>query len=337
MRIRSAIKRAALEQARRTLGRVASTLHVGGSPALRRYGQMRSDNQAAAPLYQAGHMWDEINREFRDLIWAGGLDDLRDQYFNLRFSGVDPESRHAYDRLLWLYYQHVRDIDRLGVLGRIEDSPIGGTRTKARIEGRWVSLDFLQSVEEAYAILDAWAASGRHENPRLFIELGAGYGRLAYVIRNMFPDSTFVILDLPEALLCSSTWLERSLPGDVHPYEASREVDRLSRSELLQKKIWTLAAHQIEAIEADAADVFINIYSFAEMPLDAITNYFGHVDRLTRGIFYSKQRKLENNLADGGPIGEATYPIRPHWARHLYRTTSLQEGFFESAYATRSP
>ena len=73
------------------------------------------------------------------------------------------------------------------------------------------------------------------------------------------------------------------------------------------------------------------------MLLVAITNYFGHVDRLTRGIFYSKQRKLEDNRADGARIGEATYPVRPHWARHLYRTTSLQEGFFESAYATRSP
>lgn len=337
MRIRSAIKRAALEQARRTLGRVASTLHVDrGSPALGLYDRMRADNQAAAPLYQAGRMWDEINREFRDLIWAGGLNDLRDQYFNLRFSGVDPESRHAYDRLLWLYYQRIRDIDRLHVLERIEDSPIGGTRTKAMIEGRTVSLDFLQSLEEAYAILDAWTASGHSGNPRVFVELGAGYGRLAYVIRKMLPDSTFVILDLPEALLCSSTWLDRSLPGEVKSYEASRQAAHFSRNDLLGHRVWTLGAHQIEAIASDAVDVFINIYSFAEMPVESILNYFGHVDRLTRGVFYSKQRKLENNLADGGPIDEATYPIRPHWVRHLYRTTSLQAGFFESAYSTRS-
>ena len=202
---------------------------------------MRSDNQAAAPLYQAGHMWDAINREFRDLIWAGALDDLRDQYFNLRFSGVDPESRHAYDRLLWLYYQHIRDIDRLGVLGRIEDSPIGGTRTRGSIEGRWVSLDFLQSVEEAYAILDAWGASGRHGNPCLFIELGAGYGRLCQRHPEDVPG-----LDFRNSRPPRSASDVRQAGSNAHylrrlflPKRVERQ-DHPSRAGVVLIKIWTL-------------------------------------------------------------------------------------------------
>jgi hypothetical protein len=52
-------------------------------------------------------------------------------------------------------------------------------------------------------------------------------------------------------------------------------------------------------------------------------------------LLFSKQRKLENNIQDGGAISEATYPIREHWTQCFYRTTALQSGFFEAAYSTR--
>jgi putative sugar O-methyltransferase len=301
-----------------------------------RYELMTADNGRASDLYRAGALWKHINAAFGDLIWAGALSDLRNQYFNSRFSGPPPESQQIYGYFIWLYYQRVRAVDRFDFLKEASEPLEGGTRYQVPVEGRPMSLDFLQSVEEAYAILDAWERAGHRGHPRVIVELGAGYGRLAYVARKLFKDCTYVVLDLPEALLCASSWLGRVLPGEVEPYEASRGLERLNRERLLSKPVWTLGAHQIEALEADSVDAFVNIYSFAEMPPASIANYFTHIDRLCTGVFFTKQRKVEDNIVDGVVVSEAAYPVRSHWKELFHRTTSLEPTFFEAAYTTRA-
>jgi putative sugar O-methyltransferase len=321
----------------RARGRLRRTANLPvDRTAIDRYRLMQEDNARADDRYRAGAFWKQINSAFSDLIWSGALVNLRNQYLNSRFSAADPASYQIYCHFIWLYYQRVEALDRLGFLKEASEPAAGGTEHQVLIHGRAMSLDFLRSVEEAYAILEAWEISGRSGTPRVFVELGAGYGRLAYVVRKMFKDSTYVILDLPEALLCSASWLERVLPGEVQPYEASRDARHLGRDQLLSKGIWTLGAQKIEAIEDDAADVFVNIFSFAEMPPATIANYFSHVDRLTTGVFYTKQRKLENNVVDRVSVSEATYPIRSHWRECFHRTTSVEPNFFEAAYQTRS-
>jgi hypothetical protein len=153
----------------------------------------------------------------------------------------------------------------------------------------------------------------------------------------MLPDCTYVILDLPEALLCSSHWLNRVLPDDCAPYEESRELTSLSRETLLSRKVWTLAAHQIEAITDRSVDAFVSIYSFAEMPRSAIDNYFSQLSRVTDGVLYSKQRKVEKNRMDGIEVTAATYPVQSFWELLFERTTILYEAFFEAAYAVGRP
>ena len=298
-----------------------------------RYRLMSADNADADERYQAGAFWREINADFRDLIWAGALRDLRDQYFNHRFSGPPPGSYQIYCHFIWLYYQRLQSIDQFGFLKTEADPAPGGTQSQVSIDGRPVSLDFLRSIEESYAILEAWRVSGRAGVPRVFVELGAGYGRLAYVVRKMFKDSIYVILDLPEALLCSTSWLERVLPGEVQSYESSRGRTRLTRDDLLGQRVWTLGAHQIETLGDQVADVFVNIHSFAEMPKESIENYFGHVDRVCSGVFYSKQRSVEKNIVDNVVVSEKTYPVRDHWSQCFHRVTSLEPNFFETAYA----
>jgi putative sugar O-methyltransferase len=337
MSVRAAIEGTLQRKWARARGRLRRTANLPADRgAIDRYRLMREDNARADDRYRAGAFWEEINSAFSDLIWSGALTDLRDQYFNNRFSAADPGSHQIYSHFIWLYYQRIEALDRFGFLKEASEPAVGGTRHQVSIHGRPVSLDFLRSVEEAYAILEAWETSGRTGAPRLFVELGAGYGRLAYVVRKLFKGSTYVILDLPEALLCSSSWLERVLPGEVQPYEASRSEARITRDRLLSMPVWTLGAQRIEALENDVADVFVNIFSFAEMPPAAIANYFAHVDRLTTGIFYTKQRKLENNVVDRVSVSEATYPVRSHWKQCFHRTTSVEPNFFEAAYATRT-
>ncbi len=319
-------------------GRLRRTLNLWGNSAeMAVYAQMREDNLRAAEIYGPGRFWGQINDTFADFVWAGALENLRTEYFNRRFAGPEPGSRQVWRALLWVYYQKLQEIDRDGFLASASDPREGGNGDQDLIDGRPMSLDFLQSVEEVYRLREAWALAGRTGQPQLIVELGAGYGRLANVCRRMLPDCTYVILDLPEGLLCSSHWLSRVLSKDCVPYEESRQMTHFSREKLLSRKVWTLAAHQIEAIADRSVDAFVNIYSFAEMPKGVIDNYFSQLGRVTRGILYSKQRKHEKNIADGLDVTASTYPIQSSWKLLFERNTVLYETFFEAAYAIRPP
>lgn len=300
---------------------------------LQTYLLMKDDNQQAVAHYQAGKFWEGINAEFVDFLWAGALVNLRNEYFNRRFAGPEPASRQVWRALLWLYYQKLRDIDFDGFLRAASEPAAGGQSDQEMIDGRSMSLDFLQSVEEVYCIREAWQKSGRNAYPSVIVELGGGYGRLAYVCRKMLPDCTYIILDLPEALICANKWLNSVLPGECVPYSESRSITSFDRERLQSRKVWLLGAHQIERIAPKAADVFVNIYSFAEMPQHAIDNYFVHIDRITAGVVYSKQRKMENNKIDGVQVTSDTYPVLSHWRLLFHRTTTLYEAFFEESYS----
>lgn len=306
-----------------------------GERDVQSYRMMQADNAGSSPQYQAGEFWARLNRQHANAIWGGGLENLRNEYFNRTFSGPEPESRQVYRALLHLYFRHVRQLDADGFLEREQDPVIGGTGDQEVIAGRTLSLDFLQSIEEAYRIRTAWRDAGRDGDPKVIVELGAGYGRLAYVCRRMMPDVTYVILDLPEALVCAQSWLSRVLADQVVPFDQSRSAADIGRNQLQPGKIYLFLPHKIESIRPDAVDAFVNIYSFAEMPLSSIRNYFSHLDRITSGILYMKQRALEVNAFDGSRIDESTYPVPAHWRLLSRGDTTLYDGFFEVAYATR--
>lgn len=315
------------------LGRLLRMMQIGSkNQALINYDLMTADNQKQSELYKAGKFWSQINQDFIDLMWTGALDNLRNEYFNRRFAGPEPCSRKVYRTLLWVYYSQLLEIDETGFLRSASEPAAGGTADQELIDGRPMSLDFLQSVEEAYRLQKAWELSGRANSPQLIVEIGGGYGRLAYVCRQIMPDCTYVILDLPEALICSSSWLSQVLPGEVVPYAESRQKTNFNRDTLMDQKVWTLGVHQIEQIAPAMVDAFVSIYSFAEMPIKTIENYFKQIDRITNGILYTKQRKLETNVDDGVEISFDTYPIPKDWSILFHLTSTLYQDFFEVAY-----
>jgi len=303
---------------------------IGGSNEdVATYERMRSDNNDSGSLYTAGEFWAHHNRRHADAIWGGGLDKLRNEFFNRTFSGPEPESRQVYKALLFLYLKHVQAIDTEGFLDNNEDPEIGGTSDQELIDGRRLSLDFLQSVEEMCLIKKAWKDSGREGEPKIIVELGGGYGRLAYVCKKMLPECTYIMLDLPEALTCAQSWLARVLPQEVVPYST-----KIKDEDLQSGKVMLFLPHMIENIPTKSIDAFINIYSFAEMPKESINNYFHHLDRITDGVFFTKQRKYEKNTLDDVEISKDNYPIPEHWKQLTYSTSSLYDQFFQESYNT---
>ena len=113
--IQSAIRRRSLN----LKGRIRRWMGWGECKSdVEMYARMRMDNESSGGLYMAGEFWKNHNRRHADAIWGGGLLNLRNEYFNRTFSGPLPESRQVYRALLYLYYKHVKSIDRDGFLER---------------------------------------------------------------------------------------------------------------------------------------------------------------------------------------------------------------------------
>ncbi len=315
-----------------------------GNPVYDLYMKMKDQNDSFGDLYKEGKFWAKINENIREIILnTPDMSNFKNSPINRKFAGPDPANRQVYRALLNLYYKEIEKIDTMGFLKQHCEPTFGGNYDQELhpfphgsllypFEKRWpMSLDFLQSTEEALTIVNNFRKQ-YNRLPELIVELGGGYGRLGYVIRKMLPECTYVDVDLPEALVCSHYYLSNVLPGEVVDHKISSATKSFSKDLLKKSKVWTLGSQQIEHIQDNAADVFVNIYSFAEMPKEVINNYLKHAIRITDGLIYIKQRKLENNKIDGVQVLQTDYTMLDSYTKIMHRDTTLYPDFFEALY-----
>lgn len=273
------------------------------------------DDQFRALVRHIGpSQWRRILRDLPPYQNAHGLSRL--QFFQLC----------VFTRMLWEYAQQ---FDSKGLLERVQE-PLIGNPFPITYQGRLISQDTINSVTELYSIFD-----GRDLDfaaPIRVTELGAGYGRNAYVFQTLFKACKYVIIDIPPALYVSQEYLSATLPGrkifEFRDFESFASV----RNEFEAADLCFLLPHQAALLPEKSTDIFLNISSLHEMTVGQIEAYFSLVDRLTRRSFYLKQWKLAKNRVDQVRLSESSYPYRPHWRKRYSRTALLQPNFFEAIY-----
>lgn len=168
--------------------------------------------------------------------------------------------------------------------------------------------------------------------PRLIIELGGGYGRVAWTMLKAFPDVRYVLVDIPPALAVAQRYLTEQYP-ELTTFRF-RIFDDLqaAHEELARAQIAFLTPTQLDALPPLGADLFVNISSLHEMRPEQIAHFLRAVDRHCTGNFYTKQWKRSVNPADGCVITREDYPIPDHWQRIFSRDHPIQTRFFEALY-----
>jgi hypothetical protein len=129
-----------------------------------------------------------------------------------------------------------------------------------RYRGRGISQDIANSLVEFYAIAEGM----EHDRPtgNGVLELGAGYGRLAWVYLSAFPDLRYFIVDIPPALAICQDYLTRLFPD--RPAFRFRRFDSYSdvADEMRTAQIGFLTPNQLELVPDWGAGAFINVSSF---------------------------------------------------------------------------
>ncbi len=93
-----------------------------------------------------------------------------------------------------------------------------------------------------------------------------------------------------------------------------------------------MAPWQLPNIVDKSLDVFVNIYSFQEMTMPQIENYFSLIDKKCKGIFYTKQYYDSVNHKDRIKLTRTDYPTKKNWETIFERPSTIHQLVFEALY-----
>lgn len=136
-------------------------------------------------------------------------------------------------------------------------------------------------------------------NP-VVLEIGGGFGGLAYHLRRALPAVKYVGFDLPENLLVQDYYLSAAFPA-ARVLRYARDLTSLPRSVLADYDIVLLPNFLLPRVESGLADLVVNVRSLSEMSAETIAEYFHQLSRLVRRYF------LHENLS--GPRGDGYFGI----------------------------
>jgi putative sugar O-methyltransferase len=195
-------------------------------------------------------------------------------------------------------------------------------------KGKLISQDLANSVMECNAVLPLLKEVGRR--PRI-AELGAGYGRLAYVF-SATQQGTYFIFDIPPALYVSHWYLSRVLPGKklfkFRPFGRFKDV----QDEIEAADIAFLTANQLQQFPQGYFDVMITISTLPEMRPEQVALFLDLFQRSSRGHIFIKQWMDWTNPSDGTRMKPDDYALGESWKMVMDRIDPINPRFFNRVW-----
>jgi hypothetical protein len=230
----------------------------------------------------------------------------------------------------------VKQRDATNLLERFDWS--SDTGYEIAIEGRRYTWDTLISLDTVLSIAEA--DPGILSQPRIVADLGAGWGRIGYVLKRINPQTSYIALDLPEILMISMSVLPRMLPSEsVSRYGETSQMCVLTREVLQNRGLWFGGSQDLLRIADGGIDVFIKVASFQEMKLSQVRAYFDLIDRKVAGTFYTQQYVVVSDAQRpyNAISGLEEYPFKSSWMEHFKRNVTFSERFFEACFGVNQP
>lgn len=227
-----------------------------------------------------------------------------------------------------LLYEFVKAGDPKHYLDSMEE-PLVGNPYLVNHSGKKITQDLCNSVHEFYS-----STNNKFEKADIqhIVELGAGYGRLAFVFLKANPICTYTIVDIPIALYISQEYLSNVFPKErIFRFRHFNSYEEI-KEEFESCRLRFVCANQIELLPEKRFDLFISISSLHEMTQEQISFYFQEINRLTKGNFYTKQWRKSKAHENGFTLSENEYPVPQEWKTVFHRRHPIQTFFFEALY-----
>lgn len=124
----------------------------------------------------------------------------------------------------------------------------------------------------------------------LIMEVGGGYGALAHHIIGLLKDKvTYVIIDLPEMLMFSASYIIANNPDKkIYIYDKESWTPDLLKNKTPEYDVMFIPHYALDSLYAlPSLDLMINMQSFQEMSESVVERYLKFGNEKLKGWFYS--------------------------------------------------
>lgn len=270
-----------------------------------------------------------------------GLGDIETQPYNASFSGMRPEMGILHEFVVYMLYQKVQARDHLGLLKKLKATCPHTYGFGYQFGEYFVSIDLLFSIDDFYNLCEA-----RPEiltEPQVVADLGAGWGRIGFVLMAANPKASYLIFDLPEVLLVSSYYLPKVRPECAHfQYPITREMKTLNKEHFRAQGggCFYMGSHDFARLHEATVDAVINVASFQEMNRTQVAQYFEIITSKARGgVLYHKQRHDNGTpgmnyrpFYERGLPNVHEYPYPSTWENIFMRNSTYSSLYVEAAF-----
>lgn len=223
-----------------------------------------------------------------------------------------------------LHYLEAQDTHRL----RVSESPdLGGFGYT--IDGALYNVDTLKFYE-SLVVMDQQGLLDQFRNVserRLVLEIGAGWGGLAYQFKTLFPNTTYVVVDLPGSILFGATYLKT-----LFPHAKTLIIDGTNASvKIPQAKEYDfifVPHFAWKELSLPRPDLLMNMCSFQEMTTAQVERYIAKARALGIPYIYSVNRDHSPNNPELTRVSEI---LSGHYTitcdRNIFDVKPVIEGF----------
>ncbi len=243
-----------------------------------------------------------------------------------RFSYTTAEHTLFFNTLTLLFWEYLKNQGLEKERSQLNE-PLEGNPPALHFQGQYFSQDIANSLLE----FDTINQSIDFRTLETIMEIGAGYGRDAYVWLKLNPIKRYIIVDVPPALYISQRYLSNQFPEKkIFPYRNFSSFDEI-KEEYETAELVFLMPWQIDLLPGKSIDLICSIDSIHEMHLDLINFYFKNIHRLGN-LFYIKCFKKSHHRFDGIKLKWGDYPTYPEWKALVDRECRVQTDYFETLY-----
>jgi hypothetical protein len=185
--------------------------------------------------------------------------------------------------------------------------PEGGIGFPCR-NGKIVSQDVLRfqqvvSTLYRYGIISSIANVGIQR--KLLLDIGSGYGGLAHHLSNILGNPTCILVDLPETLLFSASYLSLLNPHKrTYVYGPSDFAESVRPDVITSFDFVLVPNYKLDELRHLRFDLALNVSSLQEMRTDQVNRYLDFIAQTCRGVFYSLNEDRHPKNAELGNLSE---------------------------------
>jgi len=248
--------------------------------------------------------WERISTEFREIFFdennkiiKKNLENFRSnpkiykKIFNNQYPYINPQESYTKTYLTAIdlvleYHRFAEKIDK-EVLASISEST-AGNYLSINYQGKKLSEQLLQNMVVANDIIKHVPFSTERRN--VILDIGVGFGGSTRILSYYTPNTTQILLDLPETLFLTAYYLKYNFPHkkialleDIYPY-----LDNLD--EIIEEYDFIIIPpFVLDHIKAKSIDLVINASSLAFMSKEYLDYYLKEIKRVLKnnGYFYS--------------------------------------------------